>query len=145
MEEAPRGIEEYLEHCFEKFLKPVMTELGLRIDERQLHDLGGLYQVSAGAIAVRLVNDRGLASLDIASRGHNDWYDVECPVCSVTLPISEREPSGLTLKNSRHCSAHAGAICNGCSHGRVFFSRGGALLNLRKHGQNGCFPGCASN
>jgi hypothetical protein len=78
MNTPPTGIEEYLEHCFPKLVRPLMDDLALRVVERRVDALGGLYELRSGDLIVRRINDRGLATLELASSSRpGDFWDME--------------------------------------------------------------------
>ena len=78
MNTPPTTIEGYLDHCFEKFVQPLLDELHLRVVTRRIDSLGGLYEVLGQHLIVRLINDRGLASLEVAPSSHpKECWDVE--------------------------------------------------------------------
>jgi len=78
MSTPPQTIEGYLDHCFENFVAPLLDVLDLRIVSRKVEGLGGLYELRGDQLMVRLVNDRGLASLEIAPLSDpTDYWDVE--------------------------------------------------------------------
>ena len=92
------GIEEYLDHCFGQFVQPVATELGLKLVKRQAEGLGGLYELSGGNLLVRLVNDRGLVSLEIAPASQpTDYWDLEI-VSGLFNPPPSRGVQRLNLE-----------------------------------------------
>jgi hypothetical protein len=78
MNSGPTSIEGYLDHCFETFVQPLFAELQLSLLTKRIDDLGGFYEISGGQLILRLVNDRGLVSLEVAPSSHpQDYWDVE--------------------------------------------------------------------
>ena len=63
---------------FRDVLAPLLDVLELRVVSRKVEGLGGLYELRGDQLMVRLMNDRGVASLEIAPLfGPADYWDLE--------------------------------------------------------------------
>jgi len=95
---TPQTIEGYLDHCFERFVRPLLDNLNLRVLARTVEGLGGLYELRGEQMMVRLVNDRGLASVEIASLSDpQDYWDLEL-VAALFEPPPSRGVQRLNLE-----------------------------------------------
>ena len=107
-EQPPSGFTAQLDDCFEKYFKPLIGQFGMKITHRFCADMGALCDAAAGSLVVRMVNDKGIVSFEIApAGGEQQFWNVEL-ICEM------HGASTRKLKGHRRLSLHeqAGFIRN---------------------------------